>query len=221
MDVETVNRMAERLLRRIVVALLVTAPLAGMGATLDVAVVDQSGAPVTDAVAYAMPIARSPVKSPAPAKIVQREKTFIPRVTPIQVGTAIAFPNEDTVRHHVYSFSPSKVFELKLYIGTPREPVLFDKLGVVVLGCNIHDHMVAYILVLDTPHFVKSDSEGLARLADLPDGDYQLYVWHPRIAAPATLPSAKRDIRVPASRQTIELQLTPPRAPAPATGQTR
>jgi hypothetical protein len=207
------------MLRQGALPLLVVAPLL-CAATLDVVVVDQSGAPVNDAVVYAIPAAGSPARPPSPGTILQREKTFIPTVTPIQTGTAIAFPNEDTVRHHVYSFSPAKVFELKLYIGMPREPVLFDKAGVVVLGCNIHDHMLAYVVAVDTPYFAKTDADGAARLANLPDGSFQLRVWHARLPTATVLPSGQLGVRVPAGGPvTVPLTLGPdgahPRAHKP------
>src|SRR5262245_25419422 len=123
-------------------------------------------------------------KSPGPQRprrdgmIEQMNKTFIPTVTVIQVGTQVKFPNRDEVRHHVYSFSPAKRFEIKLYAGTPAEPILFDKAGEVVLGCNIHDHMIAYVYVVESPHFAKSGKDGAARIDDLPAGDYELHAWH-------------------------------------------
>lgn len=83
---------------------------------------------------------------------------------PVYVGTRVTFPNRDNIRHHVYSFSSAKKFELPLYIGTPAAPVVFDKPGVVALGCNIHDWMLAYIYVLTTPHFAKTAADGKARL---------------------------------------------------------
>ncbi len=98
-------------------------------------------------------------------------------VTAVPVGTAVSFPNRDTVRHHVYSFSPAKTFELKLYIGTPAAPVVFDKPGVVVMGCNIHDAMVAYVAVFDAPWVGVSDAAGVVRIDALPAGDYQLEYW--------------------------------------------
>jgi len=86
----------------------------------------------------------------------------------------------------VYSFSPAKTFELKLYSGVPAIPVVFDKPGVVILGCHIHDNMVAYVLVVDTPYFAKSDATGQARLDGLPSGNYEVTIWHARIANPPT-----------------------------------
>ena len=83
----------------------------------------------------------------------QIDKEFIAHVTPIQIGTAIDFPNHDQIRHHVYSFSPAKNFEIPLYKGSPAIPIVFEKAGMVSLGCNIHDWMSAYIYVIDTPFF--------------------------------------------------------------------
>ena len=99
----------------------------------------------------------------------QQNRQFAPRALVVQAGTSVHFPNLDTVRHHVYSFSPAKPFELKLYAGTPSAPVVFDKAGVVVLGCNIHDRMSGWIVVVDTPYFARSDASGQARI-DVPDG---------------------------------------------------
>src|SRR5204863_937520 len=98
------------------------------------------------------------------AAVAQKDKTFIPFVTVVQTGTPVQFPNQDPIRHHVYSFSPPKPFEIKLYAGTPVAPIVFDKPGEVVLGCNIHDHMLAYIYVVDTPYFGKTGKDGRARL---------------------------------------------------------
>ena len=116
----------------------------------------------------------------------QRGLRFVPFVLPVQAGTSVAFPNSDNVRHHVYSFSPAKRFELRLYAGNHTSTVLFDKPGIVTLGCNIHDWMVSYVYVLDTPYFAKTGADGLAHLGDLPAGTYVARLWHPRIdgAAP-------------------------------------
>jgi hypothetical protein len=102
-------------------------------------------------------------------------------VTAVQVGTAVIFPNSDNIRHHVYSFSPAKKFELPLYSGVPAEPVVFDKVGFVTLGCNIHDWMIAYVAVLPTPHFQATRQDGRAVLKDLPAGQYNVLVWHPAL----------------------------------------
>ena len=133
----------------------------------------------------------------------QKNRMFIPHVLPIQTGTSVVFPNSDDIRHQVYSFSPAKTFQLPLYQGTPTSPILFDKPGVVTLGCNIHDRMSAYIVVVDTPHFATTTADQPAMLADLPADSYEVHVWTPSTRA-ATVP-----VRVTLSADDRkELQLT-------------
>ena len=115
------------------------------------------------------------------AQIAQKDRQFQPQLLVIQTGTAVRFPNFDTVRHHVYSFSPAQRFELKLYAATPVAPLVFDKPGVALLGCNIHDRMQAAIVVVDTPHFAVTDASGAAHL-ELPAGEHRLMVWHAPMA---------------------------------------
>lgn len=150
--------------------------------TLQVTVRDDKGRPVPDAVVFLeSPEASRAVRPMSGPEMGQKDKHFVPDVLAVTRGTSVQFPNRDTVRHHVYSFSPAKRFELKLYIGTPANPVTFDQPGVVVLGCNIHDDMIGWILVLDTPYFSASASTGVARLADVPEGTYRLRVWHSQL----------------------------------------
>ncbi len=150
-------------------------------AELTINVLDSSGTAIENAVVYAEP--ENKVTLPRAAAIIeQRGKQFNPLVSVIQTGAEITFPNFDSVRHHVYSFSPAKTFELKLYSGVPANPVQFDKAGTVVLGCNIHDYMVAFIQVVDTPYFTKSNKMGKAVLKDLPSGNYTLKAWHYALA---------------------------------------
>lgn len=163
-----------------VVACLLAAPAAA--AVFEIRV-DDGREPVADAVVslHGAP----PSGASATAVMDQRDSTFVPGVLPVQVGTTVSFPNSDTVQHQVYSFSPAKPFELPLYAGTPLAPVTFDRAGVVVVGCNIHDWMIGHIVVLDTPHFAKTDARGVARI-ELPAGSYRLQAWHARQAdAPA------------------------------------
>jgi plastocyanin len=108
----------------------------------------------------------------------QIEKTFVPGLLPIVAGTRVRFPNHDQIHHHVYSFSRTKNFELPLYKGEDAPPVLFDKVGVVKVGCNIHDWMSAIILVLPSPYFTQTDAEGRFSLVGLPNGNYKLVAWH-------------------------------------------
>ncbi len=139
-------------------------------------VIDSAGKPVLDAVVYFDKGTIEKAKS-AKVDIEQKDKKFIPLVTVVQTGTAISFPNNDTVRHQAYSFSPAKPFELKLYAGKPEAPIIFDKPGIVVVGCNIHDQMLAYIQIVDTPYFAKTDASGKAKIAMLPIGKYNLKTW--------------------------------------------
>jgi len=143
-----------------------------------VQVMDHQDQPLKDAVVYLEGEALKPKVEPAMTEIIQKGKRFNPLVTVVQTGTRVNFPNQDNVRHHVYSFSPIKKFELKLYSGVPANPVLFDKAGTAVLGCNIHDSMLAYVHVVDTPHFAKTDANGMARLPSLQEAGLQLKVWH-------------------------------------------
>jgi plastocyanin len=180
--------------------------------TLRIEVVDEQGRPVEGAVvSLESAAAKRAVRPLAGLAIVQKGRAFVPAVTAIPRGTTVAFPNEDTVRHHVYSFSPPKRFELKLYIGTPAAPVVFDQPGVVVLGCNIHDHMVAWVVVLDTPYYTLSSAQGLALLLGAPAGEYQVAVWHPRLPvnAPAQLQALAVHGRDQAARLTLKA-LGPP-----------
>ncbi|GAA4015353.1 methylamine utilization protein [Actimicrobium antarcticum] len=174
-------------------------------AKLTIHVADVAGAPAADAVVYAEAATGKPAIKPGnPATIEQKGRMFLPAVTVIQTGTSVSFPNHDTVRHQVYSFSPAKVFELKLYSGTSSEPMVFDKPGTVVIGCNIHDQMVAYIQVVDTPWFGKTDSSGKAVIENLPAGKYVLKVWHRAFAPGAAIPEqlvtvSNSDITMPLS----------------------
>src|SRR3954452_9067958 len=147
--------------------------------SLEITVKDDKGGPLSDAVVYAT--GGTPAPPRKTAVIDQRDKQFVPYVTALQVGTAVMFPNSDNIRHHVYSFSPAKKFELPLYSGIPADPVLFDKIGFVTLGCNIHDWMIAYVAVLPTPYFQLTGTEGRASLNNIPAGSYTVEVWQPSL----------------------------------------
>ena len=152
-------------------------------ATIQVQVQDASGKPLADAVAFLESReARSAAKPAQGVELAQASKQFVPRVIVVPVGTSVQFPNRDTVRHHVYSFSPVKTFELKLYTGVDANPVVFDKSGIAVLGCNIHDNMTAWVVVVETPYYGRSAEAGRVALANVPAGSYRLRVWHPGLA---------------------------------------
>lgn len=167
------------MLRVALITTLMTCLTAGASAASLVATVrDARGALVDDGVVYAVPVGRKVSPPSKPAVMDQKNRQFVPRLLVVQTGTAVRFPNSDNVRHQVYSFSPAKKFQLPLYEGTPASPVVFDRAGVVVLGCNIHDRMSAQIVVVDTPHFAIVQ-KGHAELSELPPGSYDVRVWYP------------------------------------------
>jgi|SRR4051794_9456398 plastocyanin len=112
-------------------------------------------------------------------EIAQKDLTFIPAILPIEVGTTVEFPNLDDTYHNIFSYSPAKRFDLGRYRREERPvpSVIFDKAGLVTLRCDIHEHMRGLILVLNTPHYVMSDSTGHFRLDGLPAGHYTLKAW--------------------------------------------
>mgnify|MGYP002783572590 CR=1 FL=1 len=200
-----IRRPARATLAAVTVAL---SPGAG-AAAVAVSVTGTDGKPVTQAVV----VLRSTTGAAAPASVPrnvvmdQIDKEFVPLVVAVQTGGAVSFPNRDNIRHHVYSFSAPRTFELKLYSGVPAKPVVFDKPGVVTLGCNIHDWMVGYVYVADSPWFGKTGIDGTATV-EAPPGEYVATAWHPWSADP----SAEQKLRVEAggSRLQFRLTLVPP-----------
>lgn len=158
-------------------ALAIALPLSA--ANLDVQVTAPNGAAVADAVVYAIPAKPIPAGHKV-AVMDQKDRMFVPHVLPIQTGTWVEFPNSDNIRHQVYSLSPAKRFQLPLYTGKPAYPLQFSTAGVVAIGCNIHDQMNAYIVVVDTPFFVKTEA-GRGSIRELEPGSYTLRVWYPEM----------------------------------------
>lgn len=117
------------------------------------------------------------------AQVDQVDRQFVPHVQLVQAGTEVNFPNFDDIRHHVYSFSDAKRFELPLYKGTPSEPVLFDQSGIVTLACNIHDWMLGYLYVTDSPWYALTDPSGHAAITVPESSHYLVRVWHPSLGA--------------------------------------
>jgi plastocyanin len=186
---------------------LAAATLTAHAAPVEIEVQGRDGKPLAEAVAFLeSAAAKAAAKPAAGVEIAQADKRFAPRVTVVTAGSAVSFPNRDKVRHHVYSFSPVKNFELKLYAGTPANPVVFDRAGIAVLGCNIHDSMIAWVVVVETPFHGQSAADGRIRLADVPPGSYRLRLWHPDLppGAPAleqplnvAPPGAAASVRLP------------------------
>nr|WP_248797317.1 methylamine utilization protein [Pseudomonas sp. MWU13-2105] len=183
-------------------------------------IVDQDGKPLPNAVVTLHGDSPPPAYS-LKADMDQRDKQYAPHVLAVHTGTQIRFPNSDNIRHQVYSFSSPKRLELRLYEGTPSDPVLFDKPGIVVLGCNIHDWMLGYVYVTDDPWFAVSDKKGLIRFDKLPAGHYRVTLWHPQVSD--RLPRQEGEIDVSATdlKQRFSLSIQPlspdePTAPAPS-----
>ncbi len=163
---------------------LLAGPLCVKAADLSVAVVGRDGRGVDEVVVTATPIAanKGPLPVSKPAVMDQKNLAFLPRVLVVAAGTSVKFPNNDSVSHQVYSFSEAKHFQLPLYKGQIHPPIVFDRPGLVVLGCNIHDAMIGYILVTDAPYFGTTQTGGVLQLKDLPAGDYRVAIWSPFIA---------------------------------------
>jgi plastocyanin len=166
--------------------------LPAAGGTVRVKIVDERGEPVARVAVWA-----STSSGPADAEAAhdmrtavmdQANNAFAPHVLVVQTGTSVLFPNNDVVSHHVYSFSDAKMFELGLYKGNVHPPLTFDKPGLVVVGCNIHDGMLGYILVVDSPYHAVSDEAGTLALESLPPGEYALRIWTARVK-PGDLPA--------------------------------
>ncbi len=115
-----------------------------------------------------------------PLVVDQTHLTFTPHVLPVLVGTTVLFPNNDEVAHNVFSYSPTKLFNVGIYPRGASRQVTFDKPGEVALHCNIHPGMLAYLLVLEQPHFTVTQRDGSYSLRDLPPGKYTLTIWHER-----------------------------------------
>jgi plastocyanin len=168
----------------LIAALMLTAQ--AHAADVTITVKDNAGAPVPDAVVTLYPGAGAvagPIKFDWPYRMAQHNIKFDPFVLVVPVGATVSFPNLDTVRHHIYSFSTTKKFEIKLYGHEETRTVMFDKPGVAALGCNIHDQMVAFIKVVDTPYAMKTDAACRALIKGAPAGALRMRVWHPYLKA--------------------------------------
>jgi len=165
----------------LMVGLIGSLPAPAVAADLDVRVADARGGAVADAVVTAVPRAGSP---PLPAQsrlhvIDQKNETFIPYIEVFRPGDRVIFHNSDSTRHHAYSFAPARQFEFVLAPGESSAPLQLDQVGVIAVGCNIHDQMITYFYVTDAPFVARSTSDGRAHV-DLPAGSFDVRVWHPR-----------------------------------------
>ncbi len=195
------TRVCQGCLMRFLAPLLVAMSLATpvWAGELILTLTNSAGKPLADAVVMARPtsLARQGFRFPWANRMAQRNLAFDPFILIVPLGAEVAFPNLDPVKHHVYSFSATKTFELKLYSRDETRMVRFDKAGVVAIGCNIHDDMSAFIRVVDTPFSLKTGADGVAVIRGLPAGVAQVTVWHPYLKAPRN--EIVRSLGVPAS----------------------
>jgi plastocyanin len=206
MHVKSGSRRASVTVCTLLLALIGTAG----GTELRVTVSLANGQPMPGAVVIAEPAEPAPRPRKTTATIDQRELMFLPEILVVRTGTDVAFPNSDQVRHQVYSFSAAKKFQLALYAGQQHEPVNFDKPGLVTLGCNIHDSMIGYVYVTDSPWFGRTSNRGTL-LLELPAGKYTVSVQHPRIADNAA--SLRHALSVATEPVTVNFRLTKPMRP--------
>lgn len=196
--------------------LLLACASPALAAEVTVEVRTQTGAPARDAVVSLYPGGR-PAPLPATRRsyeIAQRDIQFSPFVLVVPVGSTVAFPNYDKVRHHVYSFSPAKRFELKLYAREQNRTVRFDKAGAVPLGCNIHDSMSAFIKVTDTGFSAKTDAQGRVTFTGVPAGIVVARVWHPYMRAPGNEVELRWSVGNGRVAEQVRVALRPPPRPA-------
>lgn len=186
----------------------------GEGGEITGRVIGEDGAGIAQAMIFVLepPAEMTPSHSAGSAEMDQIHREFVPRLLPVTVGTEVRFPNHDQIHHHVYSFSRTKNFELPLYKGEAAPPVLFDKPGVVKVGCNIHDWMSAIIFVAPTPYFALSDESGAFTLANLPPGVYSLAAWHELSQVKVEETTQKVQIRDQPVTVTFSLSLAEPRS---------
>ncbi|QQQ19463.1 methylamine utilization protein [Brevundimonas vitis] len=198
---------------RLLLALLMMTALAtaAHAGDLTVSVRDAAGRPVRDAVVTVHPasgIPPGPIRFSWPLRMTQQDIQFDPYVLVVPVGGTVSFPNLDRVRHQVYSFSRGNRFEIELYGRDETRTHTFRTPGVAALGCNIHDQMLAYIRVVDTPWAMKTPVSGDVVLRGVPAGSATLKIWHPRLAGRGNEMSRTITVTAAAGRQTISGDFT-------------
>ncbi len=166
-----------------VVYICVSSAPAG-AAGLGVRISDTHGSAVSDAVVTVAQLPGAgtlPASPPVTRVIDQKNETFLPYIEVFRPGDKVVFHNSDHTRHHAYSFAPARQFEFVIAPGESSIPLQLDKLGVIAVGCNIHDRMITYLYVTDAPHVARSGGDGIAQLSNLAKGEYDVHVWHPQL----------------------------------------
>ena len=180
-------------------------------AGLGVRISDTRGNAVSDAVVTVVPLSGGSVSPAPPASthvIDQKNETFVPYIEVFRPGDKVVFRNSDRTRHHAYSFAPARQFEFVLAPGESSSPLQLDKLGVIAVGCNIHDQMITYLYVTDAPHVAHSGGDGIAQLASLPTGDYDVRVWHPQLRPGAVVDAQRLTIAGATELKNLEFTLS-------------
>ena len=175
-------------------------------------VFDQDQRPVVNAIVTLIPETKASMPAATtrlgPEKTIdQRNETFLPLVTIVPKGGHISFSNNDQTTHQVYSFSAAKQFEITLARGEKSQPIAFDNAGVAALGCNIHDHMIAYAFVAESPWTALTGADGRVTITDVPAGTYKAQVWHPKFPPGRELPSLQASLSGDTSRLTVTVKL--------------
>jgi len=171
------------MIRAALLSLLVATAAGVRAGSVEFRFTDRDNAPVGDVVVALHPLDAPVPVAPAGAEfeLMQEGQEFIPYVSAVRIGTRLVLPNADTVEHHVYSQSDAAAFNFPLYEPGTAESVLLAEPGVVTVGCNIHDWMIAHVVVVDTPWFRTSGAGGAVELDGLPPGRYRAEIWHPRL----------------------------------------
>jgi hypothetical protein len=198
------------------IALSLARVAAAHAATVTATVTDDRGRLLSDAVVMISPEPGTPMPAATPGRLAsatidQKDETFVPFVSVIHTGGSATFRNSDPIRHHVYSFSPIHPFEMVQPPGEVSAPVRFDRPGSVAIGCNIHDHMIAYIQVTDAPWARVTDAAGHAVIADVPAGRFVATVWHPRMRHGTEPPAVSLQLANDNSTLAVTIPVLPPR----------
>ena len=200
----------------LMIASLIASLSGARAATITATVTDEAGKPLPDAAVMIAPAPGTPSRrlavSPiSAATIDQKDEAFVPSVVVIRVGGSVVFRNSEKIRHHVYSFSSIRQFEMVQIPGEASPPVIFDRPGWAAIGCNIHDHMTAYVHVTEAPWAKVTDAAGQAVLTDIPAGHFVATVWHPRLRPKTTPPTESVVVASENSTLSIMLSVLPPR----------
>ena len=209
-------RPASNLVTFALAAVALSFAVASRAGTLEIRALQRDGTPLVGAVVTADALSPAlPPAAPVKAIMDQVDLAFEPDVLVLPVRSTVQFPNSDVVSHQVYSFSSAHRFQLPLYRGKPYPPIVFEQPGVITLGCNIHDNMLAYIVVTDAPYFGRTDPAGRWAVPGLPGGRYRVRVWHPLASEPAAV---EQVVQVGAERDVLEIRLSRGLRPAPLKG---